>query len=626
MAVLLLGETHGQELRVFLTVGLIIVAAIGFGLLVLVHELGHFLVAKALKVRVDAFSIGFGPHIGKRWGETEYRLSLIPWGGYVKLAGEERKGDRPPAPREFYGRPPWQRAAVFAAGSVMNAILGLVAFIVAFAVGVPTTPPVVGEVVPGSPAWRAGVREDDRIVSVGHLRRSLDFSDVQVASLLGSPDQPIPLVVDRRGQRLHFQIAPEFDEIWGRLSLGLGAKQSLRIAAFAVYDRSTPRIVEHPESLAPESEAFSPGIQSGLNVGDELVEANGQELRNPRQFIDIVTKSEGKPIHVKYRREGTLCETDVKPIAKGDWLIGVTYGSTTIKAVRTGSWAEQLGLGEGDTIIAVNDRAVAAFSQLEAALAGASGDVSFTVKGKAPRVVRVRREDAQNISDAITFGPQSVVSSFIPGFPAEHAGIEPGDKILEIGGKSVQDKAARKEQMTRKEGAPLLVLWEHEGVVKSERITPQRLWGVGLAFGQPEETTKLDLWSACVVGSRKAFRWIPRIYMSFKGLLTGTIPSRQIQGPVSIAIYTYESAKRGGGTLAYFLAFISLNLALLNLLPIPVLDGGHLFFTLIEKLKGSPVSERAQTIASYIGLVLLVALMLYATFNDARAILFGIGS
>ena len=152
-------------------------------------------------------------------------------------------------------------------------------------------------------------------------------------------------------------------------------------------------------------------------------------------------------------------------------------------------------------------------------------------------------------------------------------------------------------------------------------MTPQRLWAAGIAFAPVEQTTRLGLLQACAVGSRKAFRWIPRIYMSFRGLIVGSIPAKNVQGPISIAVYIYEAAKQGAGTLAYFLAFISINLALLNLLPVPILDGGHILFTIVEKVKGSPVGERVQAIASYVGLVLLVALMLFALFNDARGVL-----
>nr|HRU07494.1 site-2 protease family protein [Candidatus Brocadiia bacterium] len=126
----------------------IILALAGFSLLIFVHELGHFLAAKLIGVKVEAFSLGFGPYIGKKWGETEYRLGLAPFGGYVKLSGENREEGKEYGPRDFMSRGPGQRAFVYVAGAAMNIACAFVAFVVAFGMGVTVTPAVSGGVLP----------------------------------------------------------------------------------------------------------------------------------------------------------------------------------------------------------------------------------------------------------------------------------------------------------------------------------------------------------------------------------------------------------------------------------------------------------------------------------------------
>lgn len=600
----------------------IIIAALGFGLLVLIHELGHFLVAKVLKMDVEAFSFGFGPHIGRKWRGTEYRLSLVPFGGYVKLVGEEREEGRAPTPHEFLGRPPWQRACVFAAGSLMNGALAFVGFIIAFGVGVPTPPAIIGDVIPGNPAWQAGLQANDRIVAVGSLHTELDFSDIQVASLLASPGKPIYLAAERNGKRMNFQVVPEYNAAQGVLTMGVGPKRTLNIAALVTYNEQGQfEFLDDPNAVPPKGYPICPAYDAGLRVNDTVTEVNSEKLDGPGQFITMLMDCKGETMHVAYRRDGVSRDAYIQPAALGEWLIGIVYGSTTVKAVRTGSWADKVGLKKDDMITRVNDRDVTAQSQLKEAISASKDDIALTVFNSATRVITITHEEAAQLTDVVCFEPKDIVDRLIPGFPAAAAGIAMGDRIISLDGESPTDLEAQAERAAKSNGESISVAWQHAGARKSADIEPQRLWVGGLAFSQLEETKKLGLWPACVVGTRKALRWIPRIYDSFRRLLTGSISSKHVQGPISIAMYTYESAKRGLGTFAYFLAFFSLNLALLNLLPIPVLDGGHLVFAAIEKIKGSPVSERIQAVTAYVGLVLLVALMLFATFNDARSLL-----
>ncbi len=600
----------------------IVLAVLGFSLLVLIHELGHFMVAKALKMDVKAFSLGFGPHIGRSWRGTEYRLSAIPVGGYVDLVGEEREEGRPPTPQEFLGRPPSQRACVFAAGSIMNGFLAFVGFIVAFAIGVPIPPAIVGTVIPGSPAWKAGLQVNDRIEALGSVHTSLDFMDVQAASVLASPGKPIAMTVQRDHKQINFRIIPEYDASEGIPLIGIGPKQSLKVVGLlASGDHGYTKAIDRPGVTPPAAAPLCPAFAAGLEIGDEIVEVNGKKVDDPQDLQLMVLNSEGRPMHVVYTRGGKTAEADVKPAPQGDWLIGIDYGSTKIRAVRSNTWAEKAGLKQGDVITRVNDQNVTAISQLKDALDRVQGDVTLTIADASTHTVKITQAEAGEINDFIAFEPDDIVGRPISGFPAVAAGLVPGDRIISLDGKSPNDLEAQAERGTKADAEPIHVIWEHAGARKSADITPQRRWGAGLIFGNLEELKRLSLWPACAVGTRKALRWIPRIYIGFKSLLTGSVSAKQVHGPIVIAQVTYQSAKRGAGVFAYFLAYFSLNLALLNLLPIPVLDGGHLLFTLIEKIKGSPVSEHIQAVTSYVGLTLLVALMIFATFNDFRSLL-----
>src|SRR5882672_7937468 len=186
------------------------------GAAVTLHEFGHFIVAKLLKIRVETFSFGFGPRLfGRKWGTTDYRISAIPLGGYVKLGGDESNAplegegasDIPPKER-FDLRPRWQRILVAIAGPVMNILTALaIPLAGALLYGVPATPaPVVSHVAPGGAAAAAGLLPGDRIVSFNGTENP-KWNIIKGDALL-SPGQPLPLVVERNGQRVELTLKP----------------------------------------------------------------------------------------------------------------------------------------------------------------------------------------------------------------------------------------------------------------------------------------------------------------------------------------------------------------------------------------------------------------------------------
>jgi regulator of sigma E protease len=187
----------------------IVAAIIVLGVLIFVHELGHFLVAKLCRVGVLTFSLGFGPKLlGKKIGETQYQVSMIPLGGYVKMVGEELGEEVPPemAGRSFSAQPVRTRLGIVFAGPLFNFLFAILAFAVVLMIGMPTLLPEIGEVKPGFPAQLAGLQEGDRIVAVdgAPIRRWEDLAKM----IHASEDRPLQLKVERGGKTFQVSVTP----------------------------------------------------------------------------------------------------------------------------------------------------------------------------------------------------------------------------------------------------------------------------------------------------------------------------------------------------------------------------------------------------------------------------------
>ncbi len=195
--------------------GNIILVIIGICFLIFIHELGHFLVAKKIGVRVHAFSLGFGPAIiRKQIGETEYKISLIPLGGYVKLAGEQKGEETKGEEWEFMSKKPWQRAAVLIAGVAFNTMLAFVAFVIAFRIGVPFITAEVGQINPGGPAWEADIRPGDKIVKVNDILNP-DFEDLFISIALNNSSEGVDLGIEREGKIFDVNVVPKYNQRGG---------------------------------------------------------------------------------------------------------------------------------------------------------------------------------------------------------------------------------------------------------------------------------------------------------------------------------------------------------------------------------------------------------------------------
>jgi regulator of sigma E protease len=594
--------------------GLFIVqAAIAFGILVFVHELGHFLAAKWIKVKVEVFSLGFGPILKKfQWGETEYRLSAIPLGGFVKMAGEEPDPERTPEPGDFNAKSVGQRSLVFVAGVTMNLIFGFLFFIAAYQVGVEVTPAEIGGVAPGSVAWKAGLHSGDRITAIEGISPPIDFEDLKTAIMLAGANDTIHATVSRGGETFNAALKPNFNRDLGMQVIGIMSPVRPVIA----------------DASRDERDEFWRAYHIGLQPGDRVfaVEVGSRDkafqIETLEDYIEAIDWSGGRPVTIFVQRNGEVERIRGTPRAFGKtrW-IGVHYGSRIVADLR--GWAAASGLAAGDEIVAVAGTPVRSTTDIREALAQAAGTRA------AIQVLRDGNPVALGVNVAaeapgadVVFEMQTVVDRCYPNCPAAEAGLQPGDRILAIDGKELESAFDVEDTISKAKG-PVTLSWVRDGKDMSEKVVPQAPWELTVPFEVPKELVRAGLVRSVLLGGRKAFQWTARVYGSIKQLIVGKVSVKLLSGPVSIAQLAYVAAKRGPGTLFYILGVLSINLAVMNLLPIPVLDGGHLLFAGIEKVRGKPVHEKIRAAATYVGLSMLLALIAVAFWNDIANLILG---
>lgn len=284
------------------------------GVIIFVHEAGHLLAAKFFRVHAHVFSLGFGKRIwGFQRGGTDYRLSLIPLGGYVQLSGEDpsEAGDDP---GEFLNKPRWQRVLIYLAGPVMNIVLAIVLIAMVFMVGIevaapPELPSVVGSVRPDSPADRAGLAPGDRITSIGDQPVSR-WEEVRFA-VLTSPGTPVELGFTRNEESFSASLVPD-----------TVPKYEFGDAGF--FPEMLPRVA----GLFPGD----PAETAGLEVGDEILAVDGRPLSGQRDFVEYLSERPGQAVQVEIERAGATLSLEVVPRENdGRGWIGVSLASTSFQ-------------------------------------------------------------------------------------------------------------------------------------------------------------------------------------------------------------------------------------------------------------------------------------------------------
>jgi len=271
--------------------------AVVLGIMILVHELGHYAAAKWFGVRVEVFSIGFGKRLaGFRRGGTDYRISALPIGGYVKMAGENPLESRSGAADEFMSHPRWQRFVIAIAGPAMNIILAVALLTGVFMVHYEhplflDQPAVVGWVLENSPAAKAGVEQGDRIVRIDGAQNPT-WEDVMLKAMIGSK-QPLDVAVQRGNQIIEKQIQPQTDSTEQYGAIGWLPDQPI---------------------IVTELEPDMPAAKAGLKLGDDIVAVNGIPMRSLFSVIHFLQRNASKPVDVTAIRNGQQLNLQMTPV------------------------------------------------------------------------------------------------------------------------------------------------------------------------------------------------------------------------------------------------------------------------------------------------------------------------
>lgn len=511
------------------------------GVLIFVHELGHFSVAKYFGVRVEVFSLGFGRKIlKKKVGDTVYCLSAIPFGGYVKMFGDDPTASVSEEEKKFSfnHKPVLPRIAIVLAGPLMNAFFAAVLFILIAAIGEETIGTKLGHISPASAAYQAGFRNDDLIEKVNG--QSVRKWDEVKKAIEDQGESAISFEVKRNGE-------------------------TIKISA-------TPTLVQNKNILS-----------SKALVGD----------------IEGLT----------YLKIGSG--------------IGVTSPT---------SLAAKSGLKSGDIIKSINGKEVDAWDQVTSQLVSES---QLQVE-RATKTLQISLPEFKAFRDLGIESSELYLSGVVPKSGADIAGVQIGDKILSIGGKKISrwEDVVKTVQATSTDKSPIAVELQRDGKIVNLEITPQlvtqtdatghekQAWALGVVTGlvltSPSTfiAKESTLGGMFTKGIADTIKWTDMTVMSFVKLIQRKVSAKSIGGPLMIGKLASDTWKIGVSAFLKIMAIISINLFILNLLPVPVLDGGHLLFFTIELIKGSPLSFKVQGIMQNVGMALLLALMVFSMFND----------
>lgn len=705
----------------------LLTAIVAFGLIIVVHELGHFLAARWAGVRVLAFAVGFGPAVfswrrgmGLRRGSsepeyqqrlkrhnaaggpratrlpgvspTEYRFNALPFGGYVKMLGQD---DADPTavsdePDGWQRCRAWKRLVVISAGVVANVICAAVLYVIVFQAGLVTEPPVVGMAAPGSPAAktvasnaeRLGVQEPgmqpgDVVLRAGG-RRARSFQDVILASAMASPKKATTFVVEREGiaEPLVFEVMPEKSPVTGLLEVGVEpARSAALLEARTEADRAALREILDRIGLT--------GVEPGMRL--VRVGANVQ-VSSAFDLMRAARESGGGTLEVEFEGEdGRRVTATMQPVPAMeahvvpgdpkramvlDHLLGL---APVMRVLEVQSGGERAGLRKGDVFARVGSveypNLVQGIAEIRSHKPGSVVPL-VVLRGEGPVLEREQVSLEGRVSSKGTIGfhaTDSAGESTMVSLPPERllpvrAGEEPfepaaarfitrpGMVIESVDGRAVSDftelnlalREATRGALEAGTGATVTLVArlplapDASGERPVERIEADltaeevaHLHGLGwrsplplFAF-QPEQfrlkaSSPLE---AVAMGLDETQRVMLMTYVTFVRLFEGTVRVEHLKGPVGIAHIGTRIADRGLLWLMFFAALISVNLAVINFLPLPIVDGGQAVFILVEMVRGKPVPMAIQSATAMVGLVLVAIVFLVITFNDVMNLL-----
>ncbi len=690
----------------------VVLVILGVNALIIVHEFGHFIVARMCGVRCDKFYIWFDIYglrfFRFKWGQTEYGLGVLPLGGYVKMFGQEDNpgqiakeiekartaaarqaeeqqggesddpsGDGSGPSREelakmetaLYAKDSYlsksvpQRMAIISAGVIMNILFAIFCASVAYYLGVNEIPCAVGAVAPGSPAWVGGLQVGDRILQANG-RPTPRFGQLAEAILDGDLEQGIKLTIERPG------VAGPFEKM-----LVARKEKGALIPTIGIGNLSIPQLIPESPFDRAAKEEYPETVVEGLKGGETLLAIDGQPVESFADVVRLQYEKFDEPLRCEFRSgdpTGEKIPLTLPPLRKKE--LGLRFKIGEITTVKAGSPAQQAGIERGDILTKVDGdkdfdpiklpqqllkkykdgartvtvtimRADGNFVPLELPIdptperltvSGTNDGIACSPLGI---TYRISNEIAAVAPETTFAGPKSPVGARLemiefpdyasPGFPAtsflelqkKNLFWTVGFRLTGIGdrielpfiyenlfpGIPAQTKVVLhlKRQDTRE-------VYETSLGLSNDWYDPER----GLNFKSETFLSQAKTWSAAarqgvdqtVDGALAVYRVISNIGRN--------VSAKAIGGPVTIVKIAYAETTRGLPQFLLFLCLIGANLAVLNILPIPVLDGGHLVFLAYEAIFRRPPNESIQIGLSYIGLFLILGLMLWAISLD----------
>jgi regulator of sigma E protease len=537
------------------------------GVLVVVHEFGHFLFAKLFGVGAPVFSVGIGPRLfGFVYKGTDYRVSAFPIGGYVQMAGSDpfgEGGEEDDCPKEenFMLKPIWQRLIIMAAGPVFNLILPVVVFTAILMLGQPQPASVVGSVLVDSAAEHAGFVDGDVITAVDGepILIWVDFID----SLAGDPADTAIVSLTRDGEPVDI-LLPRFET---------APDKHVNITGFGLtYFGLTSRI----GVVAPDS----PVGLSGMIVGDAIVAVDGVSVASYSGLKDALNNAgESVSLDVLRLEDGAVVEKAmvmdrapyVWPIS-GDPFVnewGIMPSFSVVGSVKSDSAAERAGILAGDRIFAVNGQFVRSWSDL----IGLVG-LSLPEGAESPIALSV-----EVIRDGVL-----LTKSLTP------------DMVREV----VIGIAMHR---------PIIGITQYPDSYTTDGPTERKYYSFSAAASRGyAETAALFSHTLTVLGDM---------------IVGKTKPTETLGGPVAIFQMAGMAAEQGPFRYAQLVGMISISLGIINLLPIPVFDGGHILFYLLELVRGRPLSLAVRERIQMVGVLAIMSLFLFVTISDINKWWFG---
>ncbi len=581
--------------------------------------------------------------------------------------------DAPLDPRSYPAKPVWQRMIIISAGVVMNLIFAVIMAGVAYRYGVPYTPTVIGEVVGGGPAWQAGVKPGDKLLKVGNMSEenpNLRFDDFRMEVALRGKDgggTAIPLTIERSDEKLEIAPLPtnRYDPINGMFAIGVISPSSTTYAMHSFpkgsyLDQVKPDLREGDTVVAVDGTPLPVDPRFDQPLGSDLTAQLQAKWNQP---VKLTVERPGE------KKEDPLTKVEVEIPAVPVKTLGVDFEIGPIASIRKDSVAEAAGLKAGDKILAIDGEPVTNALQLPSVIASKAGktielkvlrDVVTTGSEQTFQLTASEKPQFNTISlfgGVMTLGTLGIayevtnVVSSVDSNVVTNDAIQVGDELAQI---RWEPDAEAKETLAEVYSAKGMKIILADQLINQSLTVPSlfdqlqdapagmdiRLYlkRDGKTVEALTKLTNADDWfwyqrrlamkplsqihqvdsyaEAIVLGGGETWRRFKEVLSVLRMLVTGKLGASGLGGPIKIFQAAGQEASQGVSRLLLFLTFLSANLAILNFLPIPALDGGHMVFLTAEAIRGKPVNEALQVRLTLVGVMCLLCLMAFVIVKD----------